>query len=111
MTDLSNFDLFTLPVPRRGTDTSREAATDLTSRAPVIRQKVLEAISQAGPYGCTSEDLAAALDLPRVTVQPRTSELRALRKIADSGLRRLNPSSGKRAIVWTLPEFVRELGE
>ena len=51
----------------------------------------------------TAPELALALQLERTTVPPRTSELRKLGRIIDSGQRRLNPNR-KRAIVWVAKE-------
>ncbi|GAY19724.1 hypothetical protein SFOMI_0244 [Sphingobium fuliginis] len=48
----------------------------------------------------------------RVSLQPRFSELKAKGLIADSGKRRVNPSSRKRAVVWVLRELASaERGE
>ena len=110
MDDLFDYAVFPDVPGHRGTDTSVAAAADIADRAPLLRQQALDRITQAGPFGYTSEELAEVMGVPRVSIQPRTSELRALRKIADSGQRRANRSSGKKAIVWTLPEFVREPG-
>ncbi|MEZ5748708.1 MAG: hypothetical protein R3D83_02110 [Caenibius sp.] len=51
------------------------------------------------PYGRTGDDIAEALDLLVFQVRARTSELRADKKIVDSGRRRMG-ISGRRAIVW-----------
>jgi hypothetical protein len=112
MTDNTNgadeFDLFALypTTPgHRGADTSIAAAADIAPEAPTIRRRALEIIADAGPAGKTAEELADALAMARVSVQPRTSELKALGKIAVSKLRRPNASSGKLARVWVLPQY------
>ena len=58
-----------------------------------------------GRYGLTAEEAAGILHMDRVSVQPRLSELKALGLVKDSGLRRINPSSRKRAVVWVLTEY------
>jgi hypothetical protein len=64
----------------------------------------LQLIRAAGGTGLTSEELATLTGVQSASMQPRTSELRAAGKIEDSGLRRPNATSGKRAIVWVLRE-------
>jgi len=89
----------------RGVDTSVAAATDLTARAPSIRELVYNAVLGASHRGgLTTEEVCSILDLPYATVQPRTSELLAEDppRIMDSGVRRPN-HTGKQAIVWVVP--------
>lgn len=81
-------------------ETSLEAAEALAPRLGPLQKLVHGAIVAAGDTGLTCEELAGLLELPRSTVQPRTSELQRKELIHDGGLRRRNPSSGKRAIAW-----------
>lgn len=81
------------------TDTSAAAADAIAASAKTVRDKAHKAILAAGERGLTAVELSDVLKLDRMTVQPRTSELRALGLIHDSGQRRANPG-GKRAIVW-----------
>lgn len=108
-----DFDLFN-PYPNsaghRGVDTSIEAAASLADKLGNLQRMALAAISSAGARGLTADELAAELGVDRYTIQPRTSELRLKCIISDSGQRRLN-ASGKRAIVWTLPQYIQALGE
>jgi hypothetical protein len=55
------------------------------------------------PEGATADEIAYALKYSILTVRPRVSELRKLRKITDSGVRREN-TSGRTAIVWRIGE-------
>lgn len=89
----------------RGVDTSIAAAEAIAPCTARLELWVLGAIAEAGFVGRTTNEVAAMLNLDRGSIQPRTSELRSKRLIADSGLRRRN-ANGKRAIVWTLPQFV-----
>lgn len=91
----------------RGVDTSAAAAEGLAPHLGRLQRLTLDAITDAGAHGLTANELAAALDVPREAIQPRTSELRRKGLIVDSGTRRFN-SNGKKAIVWTLPEYRRE---
>lgn len=86
----------------RGVDTSIEAAEAIRSAAVVLRDKVLAAVTAARDNGITVVEMANRDGLDRMSIQPRFSELRSMRKIVDSGQRRKNPS-GINAIVWTLP--------
>ncbi|MCW6531180.1 hypothetical protein NED98_13085 [Sphingomonas sp. MMSM20] len=87
----------------RGVDTSIAAAEDVAPAAGPLQRIVLAAIAAAGPLGRSTNEIADQLELDRGSIQPRTSELRLKRLIADSGLRRRN-ANGKRAIVWVLPQ-------
>jgi hypothetical protein len=81
----------------RDTDTSREAAKDMASRATGLRLAVLGALAQDR----TADECAAVLGESVLAVRPRTTELKRLGLITDTGERRPN-ASGKRAIVWRL---------
>jgi hypothetical protein len=76
----------------RGIDTSVAAARMMADVAGPLRRMVYKAVFEAGSRGITTE-------LPRYSVQPRTTELKHDRRIRDSGRRRFN-RSGCRAIVW-----------
>lgn len=83
----------------RGVDTSMGAADALASVTGRVRTAAYNAIKAAGPDGLTAEELAIATGFERGTIQPRTTELKLLHRIKDSGQRRRN-ANGKRAIVW-----------
>lgn len=86
--------------PARGdTDTSAAAAEHVEPSVKTIRHQVLKAIRERP---MTTEEIATVLGIGYPTVQPRTSELRILGKIEDSGARRPN-MSGRMAIVWMAP--------
>lgn len=102
-----DFDLFN-PYPgspgHRGVDTSIEAAADLAPKLGRLQAMAERAIRNAGAAGLTTDELAATLEMDRGAIQPRTSELKARELIIDSRQRRFN-ANGKRAIVWTVPEY------
>jgi hypothetical protein len=88
----------------RGVETSEEAAQALAPKCGRLQRLTLEAIGQRGATGFTFEEAANDLELDFRSIQPRISELRSKGLVVDSGQRRRN-ASGKRAIVWTLPEY------
>lgn len=78
------------------TDTSREAAKKIKI---AWRDYVLGTIRGAGPPGATTSEIAETLRHDYSGIQPRTSELKALGFIRDSGMRRKN-AKGNNEIVW-----------
>lgn len=118
--------LYPLEPGFQNTDTSREAAEDITSHADVLRRKCLAVVrsapqhdagvlkadvspvvkntpsknSQGQPVGITSHEAAGKLGEPHYNIHPRFSELRRAGLLRDSGVRRLNAHSGKKAICW-----------
>ncbi|HEX8444149.1 MAG TPA: hypothetical protein VF631_10940 [Allosphingosinicella sp.] len=102
-----DFDLYPTVAGYKATDTSAAAARDITPETGRLRLLVLNDIAAQREHGSTSEEIVERTGVPRVSIQPRTSELRRLGKIVDSGKRRPNPSSGKQAIVWVLRQFKR----
>jgi hypothetical protein len=89
----------------RGVDTSIAAAEALRPKLGRLQTLVLGAIRNAGEFGLTADECCDVLEQDRWTVQPRTSELRLRRLIADSGRRRKN-KTGKSAIVWVAVEHM-----
>lgn len=82
-------------------DTSVNARPE-RSAAEILRDKVLQAIGGC-KNGCTTHEVAWILRLPVSSVQPRVSELKAAGRIVDTGARRLNETSGKKAAVFAVP--------
>jgi hypothetical protein len=113
MTDQHNpsfhFDLYPDVAGYKGDETSAQAAADITPELPRLRGIALDAISRRGSLGYTSEELAEAVGVLRVSIQPRTSELYRLGKIAKSQQKRPNASSNKMARVWVLPPYAEQV--
>lgn len=86
-------------------ETGREAAADIAPHLGRLQRMVLGIITDRGAHGATPEEAADLLGLARVSAQPRTSELKAKGAIVDSGMRRVNASSSKRAVVYVLPQY------
>ena len=83
----------------RNVETSIDAANALAPKLGRLQRMAEGAIRDAGWLGLTADELAARLDLDRWSIQPRTTELRRMGRIRDSGQRRPN-RTGKAAIVW-----------
>lgn len=99
MTDLFDFAALYPNAPGfKRTETSRAAADDMAGKAAGLRALVLAALGEC-PDGLTTEEIVRRVGVGYASIQPRTSELRALGWIRDSGIRRSN-ASGKLAIVW-----------
>lgn len=81
-------------------DTSAAAASALAPGVSQIRNSVLNAIREHGPL--TVHECAERLGMAVWTVQPRFSELAKAGAIVDSGDRRANTATGRKAIVWRL---------
>lgn len=101
-------DMYPATPGHRGVDTSIAAAEMMAGIAGPLRRMVYRVVHEAGPRGLTTDEIAAALSLPRYSVQPRTTELKHDRRICDSGLRRPNVS-GCDAIVWIVPARTEEV--
>lgn len=93
-------DLFRYPVGpgAQDRDTSREAAAEVRGKVPVLRAAALDVLERSN--GLTADEVAGRLGMSILSIRPRITELLKLGKIRDSGDRRRNPISGKRAIVW-----------
>jgi hypothetical protein len=112
-------DLFSNPIPeavehvaypdRPGfkgeAETGLEAAESMMECSGRYRRMVLDLVTQRQAQGLMPEEAVDLTGVPRTTLQPRFSELRAQGLIVNSGMRRRNPSSGRNAVVWVLPEF------
>ena len=99
-----------LPGFKGDADTGPAAAADIAPHLGRLQSIVLSVVTDRGPLGATPEEAGEVLDMARVSVQPRFSELKAKGKIVDSGMRRINPSSRKRAVVYVLPEYAPAQG-
>lgn len=91
-------------------ETGREAAEAIAPQLGRLQRLVHDAVKGRGSYGLTPEEACDLLGIERVSLQPRFSECKAKGLIVDSGRRRLNPSSRKRAVVWVAKEFAPPQG-
>lgn len=85
----------------RATDTSQAAAEAMRPKVSALRQMVLDALS-VRPM--TTLEIAHHCRQRYETIQPRSSELKDMGLIKDSGDRGISRDPRKRAIVWTLIE-------
>lgn len=84
-------------------DTSQQAALSIWELALTLRGQIYQLLRVEG--GFTVHEAADQLGETVPAVQPRFSELRAQELIYDSGERRVNHASGKKAIVWKAVRF------
>ena len=80
-------------------ETAQAAAESIRPKAKRLQGLCLDALSIHGPM--TADECADRLQIDKLSIRPRFSELAAMWKVTDSGQRREN-SSGKRAIVWRI---------
>lgn len=99
MTDLLEIMATPEPYPyaagykRDGTSSDAAAYVD----AGTLRGQVLASLRVQGP--ATADEVAARINIDRLSIRPRLSELQHLGKVRDSGLRRRN-ASGRYAMVF-----------
>ena len=87
----------------RATDTSQAAAETMKPKVSVLRRMVLGAL-EISPM--TTMEIAHHIKQRYETIQPRTSELKGMGLIEDSGDRGISRDPRKRAIIWRLkPEI------
>ncbi|RYM11018.1 hypothetical protein [Sphingobium cupriresistens] len=91
-------------------DTSIAAADAVAPSVSYLQKLILAVLRSVGAYGATGDEIAERLGWERFRVRPRTSELRVLRKIVDSGARRKS-QSGIASIVWVLAEHAPKGGD
>ena len=77
-------------------ETSFEAARAIKPAADRLRRLTLDALRQCP---MTADEVAAYLGLDKLSIRPRCTELLAMGKIIETGLRRKN-ASGRSAAVW-----------
>lgn len=97
------FDVYPDVPGARQADTSIAAAESVAEGAAGLRERVMDAIRDAGAIGLTPDEAAVHLQLTPFTTRPRFSELARMGLIKDSGFRRAN-ASGRKAIVWWMAD-------
>jgi len=85
----------------RSTDTSQAAAEAMKPKVSVLRRMVLTAL-ETGPM--TTLEIAHHVRQRYETIQPRTSELKDMGLIEDSGERGISRDPRKKAIIWKIKE-------
>lgn len=91
---------YTLPPAQQHSETSKAAAKAMTGKpSDLARQKVADAIRNAGERGLTDQECEVATGLSGNCVRPRRIELESAGLVVDSGKRR-KTASGRMAVVW-----------
>lgn len=85
-------------------ETSREAAASVATAAANRSKLALCFVRERGPVGATSDEVASHYDWVLYSSRPRLAELRKRGAIVDSGRRR-EGISGRKQVVWVLPEY------
>ena len=81
--------------------TSREAAYAIAPSAEILRERIYNAIKNAGTIGKTADEAAESIGSTPLAARPRLSELRAMGRIQPGTIHKRRPSStGKSSIVW-----------
>ena len=80
-------------------ETQTECWKDIKDNLTGTRREVLDRISEV-PQGKTLFELVETLGWPINRISGRVTELHQKDAIVDSGDRRINPSSGRRCVVW-----------
>lgn len=78
-----------------GRDAAREVGH--SDKRAITLNRIMYSLRRQGP--ATADEIAARLDLDRLYVRPRVSELKTLGRIVDTGERRRN-NGGRFATVW-----------
>ena len=84
----------------RNTDpeTSHIGANSIRAHVPTLESMVLDFLKSRGDTGATTEEIALALNLDRVTISPRMKPLMTKGQVIQMGRR--SGKSNKPAIVW-----------
>ena len=82
-------------------DTSKDAAAEIETRARTLRASVYAFLKISGAYGATDQELQVALNMDPSTERPRRIELVERELVKDSGKKR-KTKSGRQAVVWTV---------
>lgn len=90
--------------PSVNTDTSRQAAAEITPHARALQVRVLACIAAQQGRGATCDEVEIEADIRQSTVSARVRELAVGGHVVDTGIRR-RTRSGRKAIVWLAREW------
>jgi hypothetical protein len=91
---------------QRHSDTSMEAAREITPRVNKLQAMVLEYVKSKGKAGATDRDIEDDLRILGSTARPRRIELVFKGLLVDSGQRRKPKNGiGRNAAVWIVSEL------
>jgi hypothetical protein len=90
-----------LPKAQEHSETSKDAARNIESKAATLRKLVHLFLLGKGEVGATDEEMQHALDMQGSTQRPRRIELCERGLVIDSG-RTQETRSGRRATIWVV---------
>lgn len=94
-----------IPAARDGSpETAFEAADSVAAVARSREVLAYRLIRTQAQIGATADEVSEALGWERYSSRPRLSTMKARGEIVDSGQRRRGVS-GRRQVVWVLPEY------
>lgn len=87
----------------RGSATSKSASESMRAHAAPIRQRVYEYILSRGAFGCTDEEMTAALGISPSTARPRRGELVQMGAVKKTDITRPTRSGRQAAVYVGIP--------
>ena len=87
-------------------NTSKAARDSVKGSTKTMQQRIFDFVAAGKRYGATCDEVELETGMRHQSASARIYELRQAGKLANSGTRR-KTRSGRTAIVWTLPRYVR----
>lgn len=89
------------PPSQLHSETSREAAEQISVRLNPLQRQVLVYLIRQAEKGATDEEMQEVLEMSPNTQRPRRRELQLSGVVVDSGVKRLT-NAKRRAVVWRI---------
>ncbi|MDO9490186.1 MAG: hypothetical protein Q7J32_17575 [Sphingomonadaceae bacterium] len=83
-----------------GSETSEAAAVSMDDHRSRMHRSIIECLADGAEL--TGDEMAGMLGWNRYQIRPRLAELHRGGTVEDTGARRVNVASGRRAAVWRL---------
>lgn len=84
----------------KGSETSEAAAVSMDEHRGRMHRSIIDCLADGAEL--TGDEMAAMIGWNRYQIRPRLAELHREGTVEDTGARRLNVASGRRAAVWRL---------
>ncbi|MCU1426067.1 MAG: hypothetical protein JWL83_67 [Actinomycetia bacterium] len=89
-------------MPRNTQSTSAESYRQIKPQLGPLQERVLEVLREIGP--ATDQEIQRVTGLHSQTEMPRRNELVQLDLVRNTGRKKLNPETQRKAIVWEITE-------